>query len=419
MMISRGATVAVRHLSCTCCFRLHCGVIGTRCPGGGGRSARTSGAALGRSRSPAPRGDASKRASSSRGHAERIDAVAARHGLRIQKRLFGGAVVNVPEGALDRVTRDAALDQVSGNHVVQSQVATVSEAVGADLAATGFAAVRGVTGQGIGIAIIDSGIANVPELRARVVASHDFTDDRGRGIDRFGHGTHVAGIASAIAPDVDLISLKVLDEEGTGTAGDVIQAIDWAVENRRRYRIKVINMSLGGAPMQSWREDPLCKAVQRAHDAGIVVVASAGNVGKTEDGTPVLGGVTVPGSCPHSLTVGALDGKGTTFRSDDEVATFSSKGPTRFDRLVKPDLVAPGRRVRSLLAPGSTLAQRYPEKVIGSGRSARLELSGTSMSAAVVSGAVALVSRCDAATDAGRDPFAAAERQQSIARTSR
>ena len=108
------------------------------------------------------------------------------------------------------------------------------------------------------------------------------------------------------------------------------------------------------------------------------------------------------------MTVGALDGKGTAFRSDDEVATFSSKGPTRFDRLVKPDLLAPGRRVRSLLAPGSTLAQRYPEKVIGSGRSARLELSGTSMSAAVVSGAVALVRDAMPRLTAGRNPFAAA-----------
>jgi serine protease AprX len=91
-------------------------------------------------------------------------------------------------------------------------------------------------------------------------------------------------------------------------------------------------MSLGGTPMQSWRDDPLCQAVQRAHDAGLVVVASAGNLGKTADGTLVLGGITVPGVCPHSLTVGALDTKGTPFRSDDEVAAYSSKGPTRYDR---------------------------------------------------------------------------------------
>jgi serine protease AprX len=131
--------------------------------------------------------------------------------------------------------------------------------------------------------------------------------------------------------------------------------------------------------------------VQRAYEAGLIVVASAGNRGKLEDGTPVLGGVTVPGSCPHSITVGALDTKGTPFRSDDEITTYSSKGPTQYDHLVKPDLVAPGHHIRSLLAPGSTIATRYPEKVIGSGRQARLELSGTSMAAAVVSGAAALV----------------------------
>ena len=143
--------------------------------------------------------------------------------------------------------------------------------------------------------------------------------------------------------------------------------------------------------MQSWRDDPLCQAVQRAYDAGIVVVASAGNLGKTQDGTPVMGGVTVPGTCPHSITVGALNTKGTAFRSDDEVATYSSRGPTRFDQLIKPDLVAPGNRIRGLLAPGSTLAREHPELVIGSGRDAQLQLSGTSMAAAVVSGAAALL----------------------------
>ncbi len=194
-----------------------------------------------------------------------------------------------------------------------------------------------------------------------------------------------------MAPGAHLVNLKVLDENGEGTAGDVIEAIDWAVDHRRRYRIRVINLSLGGTPMQSWRDDPLCQAVQRAHDAGVVVVASAGNLGKTADGTPVMGGVTVPGTCPHAITVGALNTKGTAFRSDDEVATYSSRGPTRCDRLIKPDLVAPGNRIRGLLAPGSTLAQEHPELVIGSGRAAQLQLSGTSMAAAVVSGAVALL----------------------------
>jgi serine protease AprX len=343
----------------------------------------------------------------------RISAVAERHGLTIRKRLKTGAVLDVPAGVLDALTRDRDVDQVSGNHVLRSQMAITNVAIGADQAWEGFGAVAGVTGEGVGVAIIDSGIADVPALRGRVVASVDFTDRRGRGIDRYGHGTHVAGIVAAagrtrhdqvsgVAPGAHLVNLRVLDEQGEGTAGDVIEAIDWAVEHRRRYRLRVINLSLGGTPMQSWRDDPLCQAVQRAHEAGLVVVASAGNLGKTDDGTPVMGGVTVPGTCPHALTVGALNTKGTAFRSDDEVASYSSRGPTRYDRLIKPDLVAPGNKIRGLLAPGATLAREYPELVIGSGREAELQLSGTSMAAAVVSGSAALLLE----TQRGMNPLA-------------
>jgi serine protease AprX len=336
------------------------------------------------------------------GSATHISALAERHGLIVRKRLKSGAVLEVPPGALEALTRDTEVDQISGNHRLRSQMTITNAAIGADQVWEGIGDLPGVTGAGVGVAIIDSGITEVRALRGRVVASVDFTDAHGRGIDRYGHGTHVAGIVAAagrgryddtrgVAPGAHLVNLKVLDEHGEGTAGDVIDAIDWAVEHRRRYRIRVINMSLGGTPMQSWRDDPLCQAVQRAYDAGIVVVASAGNLGKTADGTPVIGGVTVPGTCPHSITVGALNTKGTAFRSDDEVATYSSRGPTRYDRLIKPDLVAPGNRIRGLLAPGSTLAREYPELVIDSGRGAQLELSGTSMASAVVSGAAALL----------------------------
>src|SRR4029079_17441308 len=139
--------------------------------------------------------------------------------------------------------------------------------------------------------------------------------------------------------------------------------------------IRVINLSLGGAVTQSYRDDPICQAVERAYRAGIVVVASAGNFGKTTDGKAIYGGITTPGISPFAITVGALNTKGTPFRSDDEVASYSSKGPTMVDHLVKPDLVAPGNKVLSLAAPGSTLVKDHPELVVGSGRSARLQLS--------------------------------------------
>ena len=115
------------------------------------------------------------------------------------------------------------------------------------------------------------------------------------------------------------------------------------------------------------------QAVERAYRAGLVVVASAGNLGKDADGNEVLGGITVPGNSPFAITVGALNTKGTAFRSDDVVATYSSRGPTRFDHLIKPDLVAPGNKIVGLLAPGSTLAREHPELVIDTVEGKRLD----------------------------------------------
>jgi subtilisin family serine protease len=138
--------------------------------------------------------------------------------------------------------------------------------------------------------------------------------------------------------------------------------------------------------------DPLCIAVERAVKAGIVVVTSAGTYGQTSTGAPVLGGITSPGNSPAAITVGAIDTKGTADPSDDQIAPYSSRGPTRFDLAVKPDVVAPGTRIVSLEANASYIAATYPQyHVAGSGNNAYLRLSGTSMAAGVVSGGVALL----------------------------
>ena len=194
-----------------------------------------------------------------------------------------------------------------------------------------------------------------------------------------------------MAPGAHIISLKVLDADGGGYAGDVVEAIEWAIANRERYRIRVLNLSLGGPVLQAYADDPVNQAVERAYRAGLVVVASAGNRGKDAEGREVFGGITVPGNSPFAITVGALNTKGTAFRSDDEVTTYSSRGPTRFDHLIKPDLVAPGNKIVGLLAPGSTLAREHPELVIDTVEGKRLQLSGTSMAAAVGAGASALL----------------------------
>jgi serine protease AprX len=114
-------------------------------------------------------------------------------------------------------------------------------------------------------------------------------------------------------------------------------------------------------------------------------------MGKTDDGTEILGGVTSPGNCPYAITAGAVNTKGTAFRSDDVIATYSSRGPTAIDHLLKPDLLAPGNKIRSLLAPGAVIAREYPETVIGSGPGATLELSGTACRPRSWRGAAALV----------------------------
>ena len=333
----------------------------------------------------------------------RVNAIAARHGLRLRKRLASGAVLDVPAGRLAALAADGTLDQLSSNQRVRSNMAVTNEAIGANLAWAGDIAegVEAVTGHGIGVAVIDSGVANLPQLRGRIVASVDFTDRNGKARDEFGHGTHVAGIIAAganrrddtsgVAPGANIINLKVLDANGAGEASDVIEAIDWVIANQRRYRIRVINLSLGAPVLQSWQDDPLCQAVQRAYRAGLIVVAAAGNNGKTADGRPVIGGIESPANSPFAVTVGALNTKGTGVRSDDLMATYSSRGPTLIDGLIKPDLAAPGNKIVGLLALQSTLAREYPEFVIDTTEGKRLQLSGTSMSAAVVSGAAALM----------------------------
>jgi serine protease AprX len=246
------------------------------------------------------------------------------------------------------------------------------------------------------VAVIDSGVAAVGPLGDRILVSKDFVEGRGLGGDEFGHGTHVAGIIaergrdgySGMAPGAWIANLRVLGPDGSGTTGDVIEAIDWAVQNRRRYNIRIINLSLGHPVFESYLDDPLCQAAQRAVDAGILVIAAAGNFGKTPDGRPVVGGIVAPGNTPSVLTVGAVNTRGTAKRSDDVMATYSSRGPTLIDRVLKPELVAPGNRIVAAAAPGSYLATTYPERVVpGRSRTSYLELSGTSIkSTAVVSG---------------------------------
>ena len=241
--------------------------------------------------------------------------------------------------------------------------------------------------------------------------------------DLYGHGTHVAGIVAGngadsicttctrtmkgIAPNANLINLRVLDENGNGTDSDVIAAIDQAIALASTYNIRVINLSVGGPVLESSAQDPLCQAVEAAWQAGIVVDVAAGNDGRDNSvGNNGYGTITSPGNDPFVITVGAMKDEGTPNRTDDLIASYSSKGPTGIDNYVKPDIVAPGNLTVSLLANiNDTLPTTEPTALIpntyynsagdGSPSTVYYTLSGTSMATPVVSGAVALLLQQD------------------------
>src|SRR5262249_44541096 len=254
------------------------------------------------------------------------------------------------------------------------------------------------------VAVVDSGITPHAALGTKVVYNKSFVTGDPSTNDVYGHGTHIAGIIAGsntfvtplytggIAPSANLLNLRVLGNDGTGLTSDVIDGIEWAVNNRQTYNIRVINLSLGHPVMEPSTTDPLCLAVADAVNHGIVVVASAGNAGKSANGRMVLGSIASPGNSPLALTVGALNTWGTVNRSDDSVTTHTSRGPTRFELAVTPTVEAPRIKIVSLQAKGAYLPTMYPAlHVAGSSSNGYMTLSGTSMAAPMVSGGVALL----------------------------
>lgn len=254
-------------------------------------------------------------------------------------------------------------------------------------------AASGDTGQGVTVAVLDTGIENLPDFAGRLIGGVDLTGENNAFQDDYGHGTFVAGLIagdgassdgqySGEAPGADLVAIKVAGASGTTDLATVIEGVVWAITHKAQYDIGVLNMSLGFQPIGSTVLNPLDQAVEAAWNSGIAVVASAGNAG------PFNGTILSPGDDPLAITVGALDDMATPSISDDEMSDFSSVGPTSPDGWVKPDLVTSGRSVVSLADPGSTIWTDYPSARVGS---ANFVGSGTSFSAAITSGAAALV----------------------------
>ena len=238
----------------------------------------------------------------------------------------------------------------------------------------------GLTGENVTVAVMDTGIAPHPDFDNRVVMFKDCINNRVTLYDDNGHGTHVAGIVAGsgcmsknqmykgIAPNANLVIIKILDKSGNGNTSNVLQGVEWLLKNKDKYQIRLLNISVGMLRNAGEREkNGLLDAVEAAWDAGIMVVTAAGNNGPKENS------VTIPGISRKVLTIGSMDDR------TDETGTYIGKdgysgtGPTDCC-IMKPEILAPGTNVFSCASDG----KGYVKK------------SGTSMAAPVVTGALAL-----------------------------
>jgi serine protease AprX len=261
------------------------------------------------------------------------------------------------------------------------------------------------TGQGVGVAVIDTGVSgNLPDFRtrrwdpaSRVVESAVIDPNATTANDGYGHGTLVAGLVGGdgnrrnwgdplrgqyigTAPNANLISIKISDDTGAATTLDAIYGLQFAVDHKSDYNIRVINMSFRSTQAESYQTDPIDAAAEQAWNDGIVVVAAAGNLGTASDAVSYA-----PGNDPYVLTVGAVDEQGSANVANDVQTSWSSQGTTQ-DGFSKPDVLAPGAHIVSTLAPGSAFASLCPSCIIGG---AYFQASGTSLASPIVAGIAA------------------------------
>jgi serine protease AprX len=329
--------------------------------------------------------------------------------------IIHGLGARLAAGKAQRLTANSAVHAVSLNARIKAQAGAPTTTGGPDTSrlATAYdlsiradkAWAAGYTGKGVGVAVVDTGIAgNLPDFRvsqsdssSRVIASAVANPAASSAGDSLGHGTHVAGLIAGngtdrpasdplygkyigVAPDANLISVKVADEEGAATVLDVIDGLQFVVDHKSDYNIRVVNLSLKSTSPESYRTDPLDAAAEAAWNSGIVVVAAAGNTGSNSDAVSYA-----PANDPYVITVGAVDDAGTAGIADDVLMPWSARGTTQ-DGYSKPDVLAPGAHITSTLAPGSLYTQLCPSCVTDG---SYFKVGGTSMAAAVVSGAAA------------------------------
>jgi len=400
---------------------------------GSGEAARSPGAiswdglswrSVTRSSSPAARpGVSSVIVRTRRGAGARVERAVRRLGGTVGLRLplINGCAATIPSSKLSALKRVPGVVSISPDRRIQPLGDSFSAYdAPSDLGSmynvtlmTGAQAYwkAGLTGKGVDVALIDSGVAPVDAVAEKTVNGPDLSFESQASnlayLDSFGHGTHMAGIIAGrasgavsgayagdasdflgMAPDAGLVSVKVADAHGATDVSQVIAAISWVVQHRSDHglNIRVLNLSYGTDSTQDTKVDPLAFAAEQAWEAGIVVVTAAGNAGYSKSGS-----LTSPARDPLVLAVGAADSSGTLSLKDDTVASFSSSGSSAgahaTGRFV--DMVAPGSHIVSLRVPGSLIDQTYSST--GAVTESLFRGSGTSQAAAVVSGAAALI----------------------------
>ena len=343
--------------------------------------------------------------------------------------LIQSAAVRVPSKNLSHLANLPFVARLSSDVAVKKNDAFTVASSGADVAFGQY----NLTGDGVTVAVVDSGVRRHDDLldpatgSSRILAGVSFVSTSSTGNDLCGHGTHVAGIIAGnganstggpyfrsfygIARKASIVNVRVLNNYGRGDVSSVVAGIQWVVNNKAAHNIRVMNLSLGHPVGESYTTDPLCQAVEKAWKAGIVVVVAAGNAGRRQDvadlslnnegyGT-AYGSIQSPGNSPYVITVGAMKSTGGN-RANDRIATYSSRGPSRLDLVLKPDIVAPGNRVIAPVANHSYLDTTYATTNVvkkseycytssTSDSAQYFRLSGTSMAAPVVAGAAALM----------------------------
>jgi serine protease AprX len=320
--------------------------------------------------------------------------------VRVDLGFMHAAAADIPAGRLHELAVAEHVANISLDGAVLPTDGSRNSPIGADGAPTnvftkeinaGDLWETGLLGQGVGIAVVDTGVVPSKDFGSRVVAT--FATQSGTSPDGYGHGSHVAGLAGSsgansngqyrgVAPKVNLINVKTGDDQGVAHVSDIIAGLAWVLDNKDKFNIRVVNLSLRSDTPQSYTTDPLDAAVELLTFRGILVVVAAGNTGPVADAVAYA-----PANDPFVLTVGAVDDLGTSDYRDDLVAPWSSRGTTQ-DGFAKPDVYVPGRHLVSVQSPGSVLAAQFPASVVGP---YYFTLSGTSMAAGVASGGAALI----------------------------